>query len=179
MENNTSTIEFEMPEDVSVVRYINEILKNNSVKKNTRDWNTWMTGTEGKESQVLIIKNTAKIIVQEKLPNERIIELLQRHLEVSKETAGRIILDIKTKLIPFAKVVNLYEESLAIIQAGIKKPDITNVEENAKINEATKKFSEENKSKILEEISLPTDQASNNKFSSEKKGPDSYREPIE
>ena len=44
------------------------------------------------------------------IPEEKLVELLEKHLEVSKETAEKIISDIKEKLIPYIKIINIEEK---------------------------------------------------------------------
>jgi len=183
MEKNNQEIEFEMPGDVSVVVAINDILRKNGIKKNAINWLDWAEGKEDKESQVVIVRDTALIMAQKRIPEEKLAEFLQKHLETSKETAEKIIQDIKLKIVPFAKIVDL-EKERELLPPGVKKIEVANVEENAKKMQKEKKFTEENKSKIIEESSLAEaeydkEKLKINKFTTEKKGPDTYREPVE
>ena len=198
--NNNQIIDFVLPGDITLAEVIDDILKKNGLKESLEEY--YDESNKDKEPRVVIIRNAALVILQKKIPEEKLVELLQKHLETSQETAQKTVNDINQKLIPFAKIINLEKESkiedqkeefreklIEKINANrniatedeekyplpySKKLDITNVEENAKIIQKEKKFTEENKNKTIEE----TKKFGDNKFANEKKDQDTYREPI-
>jgi len=107
-------IVFNLPEEITTIDVIDEILKSHGLEENSKDFFNKIIAEEelGKESKVSIIKDVAVLIVQKKIPENKIVELLGKHLEIPQETAEKIIQDIKEKLVPYAKVIDLEKESI-------------------------------------------------------------------
>jgi hypothetical protein len=58
----------------------------------------------GKESRATIVKDAATAMAKKLIPKEKLVELLQKHLETNKEIAEKIVADIASTLIPSAKI---------------------------------------------------------------------------
>ena len=169
IEKYNQNIDFDLPEELDLIDVIYAILEKNKIKDTIEQWQKRAERRE--ESQAIIIGNAAVVLVRKIAPDEKVIELLQKYLTISPEIARNIITDIKLKLIPYAVIL---DEKKSPVQVGVKETTVKNVEQNAKINEVDKKFTEENKNKILENLPPTPPQVI-----IEKKGPDTYREPIE
>lgn len=182
-------IDFELPGDKSVIDTIYDIIKDNGLVESPEKLLDRYRSK--KESPALIIRDAALIIFQKKIPDEKLAEILAKHLETSKEIAVRVVGDIKEKLVPYIKIVDSTKDKEASVQEiliekikrgipedqssqqeismpspePVKKVQIESVEENA---EKLKKQREEivRPGTIGEEL--------------QKKGQtDKYREPIE
>ena len=157
--------------------------------------------SQDKESRAFIIKDATLVILQKKVPEKKLVEFLEKHLETSKETAEKIVQDIKTKLIPFAKISSAEdlaienqkekyrEDLLKKINTNrnipttneeekaplpyYKKTDIADVEKNSE------NMSREGKNIITEEKSKFQKRAEENKELPQNTIPDTYREPVE
>lgn len=57
-----------------------------------------------KESRRTIIRNAAITLAKKIIPEKKIIELLQKYLELPKESVEKIIRDVKNKLLPLLLV---------------------------------------------------------------------------
>lgn len=79
---------------------IDEILKNNGLEESDEDF--FNKFDKDMEPRTLIIRDAALIIAQKKIPEEKLAELLQKHLETSQETSLKIVQDVKEKILPFA-----------------------------------------------------------------------------
>jgi len=109
MENhNNKKIIFDVPGDADMVDIIDEILKNNGIEETLDEFEGALENNE--ESKLIIVRDTAKVILQKKIPEKKLIELLAEHLEIPQETAEKIIQEIKEKLIPYAKIIDLEKE---------------------------------------------------------------------
>jgi len=179
MQKKTQEITFDLPEDTILIDVIDEILKNNNLEETAENFFNLLD-----DSHTLIIQNTAIAMVEKVDSQTAITEDLTKKLGITQQTAEKIIMEINQKLIPYAKIINPEEETRHLqvvsgareIEPTIKKVNHINVEENAKINAETKKFTDEVK-RISQEN---RDKKFNvGKFSEEKKGSDQYREPIE
>lgn len=143
---------------------IKQILKNNGLEEDETEASEKVS--QGRESRSMIIKDALIAIQQRKISEERLAELLQKHLETSKETAEKIIQDINQKIILPAKTSDLeentettpydkekYKEELLdkvrrnkvpteskpeTADSSPKNPSIKDVEDNAKNMEAKK-----------------------------------------
>jgi len=172
MENNQRII-FDLPEYTTLLDVIDEILKNNGVEESDEEF--FDKDIRGEEPRGIIIRDAALTIAEKKLPEDKLIDFLQKHLKTSKETAEKIVSDIKQKIMPFAKKVsdglpvdagrpqmgNAASDVLSIKKEPLpydKKIEFKNVEKNAE---------ELKKARTV----LPQEQ--------EHKGSDEYREPIE
>ncbi len=98
-------IHFILPEDISMAEIINDILKNNGL--NESDEELFSKLRQSREPRFIIVRDAALTIAEKKIPEKKLIELLEKHLEISSEIAQRIIYDISQKLIPYAKVIEL------------------------------------------------------------------------
>ncbi|OGZ63722.1 MAG: hypothetical protein A3A98_00315 [Candidatus Staskawiczbacteria bacterium RIFCSPLOWO2_01_FULL_40_39] len=163
---NNQRIVFNLPEDTTIVEVIDEILKNNGLEENNKEFINKLK--QEKEPKFSVAKDAAITLAQKKIPEKKLIELLAKHLETSKENAEKIVRDIKQKLIPYAKKVPTEEplKKKEIIQAESqksplpysKKIETANVEENAeKLQKARTVIQQKEESK----------------------GPDSYRETLD
>lgn len=105
--NLNQRMAFVLPEGVTVVDVIDEILTNNNIGESDDEY--FNKSAQGKEPRLLITRDAAVVLFEKKVPENKLVELLAKHLETSKETAQKIIADIKQKLIPYAKKVPLVE----------------------------------------------------------------------
>ncbi len=169
MENNKKVIDFDLPEDKSIIDVIYDVLEKNGLGLG-EDPDTWPD--ESEETQAMIIRSAAITIFQKKIPGEKLIEFLQKHLKTSKETAENIVTDIKEKLIPYAIVIEekkmpelsvqeillekiknnvSFKENPPLPITKVKKVEIKNVEDNAELHQRDKIYTDEMKKIIQEE----------------------------
>ena len=190
-ESLNAKIIFELPETTIIEKIINEILKDNNLEESSDEASR--KSTQGGESRAIILKDNISVVLQKKIPDEKLVEFLVKHLEISEEVAMKIIRAIHEKIITFAKITNANEENSvydkekykeALLNkirgnkstAGANKeasampykknPSITDVEDNA---EAMQK---ENKLIIPNSEKLAPQQK-------QEKQPDPYKEAIE
>lgn len=161
MPNNIKNkkIIFTLPENITLVETIEEILQKNGFQESNEDFDALI---DDSESHAMIIKDAALIIYQKKIPESKLAGLLEKHLGTSKETTENIIQNIKQKLVPFAKEISTDEEKTGLstqeiildkIRGGtktrgaphssaekVKGAEIKDVEENAeKLKKAGKR----------------------------------------
>ena len=202
MEKNNKKIVFDLPEEAVLGDIFDEILKNNNLEETTEDF--FASIKNNQDPRVLILIDAAKIIFQKKIPEEKIIELLQKHLDVSKEAAEKIVVDIKQKITPYVKEVsidNIDNKSIKEISAQefilekIKKnmpnqqPSYSQISETEKVKKVEIKNVEENaknlkKSDLRDEVKtqqISKEENSNKNTIEQPKDnkKDVYREPIE
>src|SRR6185295_11611087 len=91
-------------EKTSVVEIILRILKDNKLEENDEEYVDKVT--KGIETRLIIIRDTIRVLVEKKIPERKIAELLTEHLQTSPEIAGKIIVEIKEKLVPFARIAS-------------------------------------------------------------------------
>jgi hypothetical protein len=103
MENNRSII-FLMPEGIERNDVINQILSNNGLPESNAEYSE--KRNRGLEPRFLIIRDAAIAMAQHPIPDEKVVALLQDHLKTSPEVARRIVEELKTKLIPYAKLAD-------------------------------------------------------------------------
>lgn len=132
---------------------------------------------EGKKPRTNIIIRAASDLVLNKISETGFISTLEKQLEITKQTAEKIINDVKEKLLSTAKIVTVGEiktlEEETIIATPIKPPiGLEKTEEEAL--EPVLKTPSRAKKPLISEISEKTKKA---KKPSQK--PDTYREPIE
>ena len=168
MSSLNQNIIFDLPEETDLVDVIYNILEKNQIKDDPDQW--FEREKSGQDSQAVIIKHAAIVLFKKIAPDEKIAELLQKHLAISQEIAKNIIQDIKLKLVAYMKLDNA-----GTIPPGIKNPETKNVAENAKISEENKKYTQDTK-EILQN-NQPKPITSNQQNSPQKS--DNYREPIE
>lgn len=161
-QKNNKRVDFELPGDASVIGVMYEILEANGLSRRN-DPATWPD--ESEESQVSIITNAAIAIFKNMAPEEKLIALLAKHLHVKKETAERVVADIKRKLIPYAKEVSRREIPLEGKMPTVKKVAVREVEKNAE-ELRKKRVPSTQKDTIEEQLER-------------KEQPDSYRETVE
>ncbi|MDO8530299.1 MAG: hypothetical protein Q7S10_02750 [bacterium] len=187
--SSSQQIVFNLSEDVTLLEVIKNILENNNLKESDEDF--FNKDKRGKEPRAIIIKGAAVSVFEKKVPEKKIVEFLAKHLEVSEETAEKIVGDIKQKLIPFAKIVDTEKEE-EIQKAAephpeikidrekiipfVKKVETKNVEENAKkmggnMTENKETIQADLNAQEIKKVKtvLPPE---------EKKGPDNYRESL-
>ena len=185
-----------MPNDISVIDFIYDILDKNNLRGPQHAW----IEMNNKESRAIIMRDAALVLFQKKIPEKKLVEFLEKHLETSTETAEKVVEDIRENLVPYIKITStensetegqkekyrqellkkisisrntpIESEEKETPMSYYKKLDITDVEKNAE------KMKQEGKNIMTEE---------KNKFqrkSEEDKKPqnitpDTYREPIE
>jgi len=94
---------FDLPENIVAIEVIGEILKNNGLEESSKEFfNKSIKGIEPKKN---IVRDAAIALFEKKIPEEKLSNLLTKHLETSKETAEKIIQNVKERLIPYAKEV--------------------------------------------------------------------------
>jgi len=198
---------FELPdESTDLVDVIYDILDKNGLGLSD-DPDKW---PEEKEKTQAITIQDAAIDVFKKIPEEKILLSLQKYLNIDSQKAKDVLFDIQQKIVPYIKVtkpgelsaqeiimekIRSHQEAPQTPSSGIKKPSITNVEENAQALQKEKKYTDDFKkftqeefekkpAKTIEKIpikELPDqeDQIRRNGFDDQKASQDSYREPIE
>lgn len=149
MEKNNKKIIFDLPGETVLVDVFDEILKNNGLEETTDDFLKSIENNQ--EPRVLILIDSAKVIFQKKISEEKTVELLQKHLKTSKEVAEKIVTNIKQKIIPYAKEVSTGEyekEQRANLKLSSQEIILKKIKENTPI-EQYDSLSEE-KVKIVE-----------------------------
>ena len=192
MENTNKKIIFLIPdENTSFVQIISGILEKNGIQNINDD----LLEKEDDSKWMTVIK-TIKDLFDKKITEEKMTELLQNELKVSKESATAITKELKEKIIPFGKKINIPDDDKPyqpqnIDPASFKfiKNDLTDVSGTPIITTAPV----EKKSTVpvsprprikkpieTEEVKKfpPTTQQPNTSPPSNQ-GPDAYREPIE
>ena len=145
METDTKNIVFNLPENITSADIISQLLKSNGLEESDEEF--FNKDAEGIEPRFVIVRDAVRTMVEKKIPDEELIGILSKHLEIKKEVAENIIKNIREKLIPFAKVVDSQEES-----GEPRKPKAKD-EENRK--EAFRKAKEELLRKIGKNIPTP------------------------
>ena len=174
-----------MPEEISMVDVIEEILNRNELQETSEEF--FNKDIKGIEPRKIIIRDAAISIFQKKIPENKLVELLEKHLETSKETAQKIVSEIKQKLIPYAKVWEPTKEDLSYLKykehADLKEKFVhyKNKNEPAGEKPIEKPFDiAQGKEKIISPVDkeerkvktvIPQEE--------QKRGPDDYREAIE
>ena len=100
---NPKRIIFTLPEETTLTKTIFGILKNNGLEETLDEY--FNKSIKGGESRLIIIRDAALVLAQKKVSEEKLAELLARHLEVSIEVTKKIVDEINQKLIPYAKEV--------------------------------------------------------------------------
>ncbi len=75
-----------------------DILESNGFKESEEEFDKYIF--EEKETRANIIRGIMIAIAKKITPDEELIENLQKHLEISKESAENLVKDIKSKLLP-------------------------------------------------------------------------------
>ena len=106
--NKKQRIILDLPGETTMVEVIEDILKNNGLEESDDDY--FYKSIKGEESRFIVMRDACFVIAKRKIPEDKLLEILAEHLETSKETAEKILSDIKQKLIPFAKWVPIITE---------------------------------------------------------------------
>jgi len=175
--SNNKKIIFELPEELILFRVIFDIIKNNGIKESKAE--ALNKEVNGKDSMFKIVADTAYVVAEKKIPEKKLVELLEKHLETSKETAEKILSDIKEKLIPYAKEVSPTEDEKENSQDFSAQELILEKIRNNPYQKQTIPLSEEPIEKVKNiEIKNVEENADKLKRGG-KRGPDTYRETIE
>ncbi len=159
-----------------------EIIKKYNLQE--RDEELYKKYAEGKEGQVKIIRDAVKTIAKKIIPDEKLAELLEKHLRVSRDIINKMIQDIKSNLLPlllmfpeekfndpiFREEISkkVFGEEKGTILPYDKKIEIKDVDKNAeKIKQVGKT--------LKTEFIVP--EKENQQVQNQK--PDTYRESIE
>jgi hypothetical protein len=175
MENSNKKIIFSIPGEDSVTDIVYSILQNNGLPETISE--SVEKSINNIPSKSNILKSAVYDLANKKITEIALVQLLQTQLQTTEAVAKKIVSDVNQRLIPFAKEKDFsleQEETLQPIKdtekdsfsSFIKKPEITNVEENEKIKYPEPKMSQKN----------PLPEKPIEKKSS---GSDTYREPIE
>lgn len=175
------------PDEAKLV--FSKILEKNNLQETDQEFYNYLDSN--KETRRMIVRDAVRIMAKKILPEEKLIELLINHLTMQRDLAVKLIQEIKIQLLPLLLVFPeeklqdpVFQDEVSQKASGVEKLnpsmgvkpiDIKNVEKNAKINEANKKFTQENKNIILENQESKKIEPPNNPTL---KKPDSYREPI-
>jgi len=184
MENKKTT--FILPDEITIIDVISEILINNNLESSSSDILNKLR--REKISKFIIIRDAALSFAGKKITEKDLLLSLQKQLDISEDSAKKIVNDIKQKLMPFAKIINFDVEESPPPKVSsdeedsfspfVKKPDVLNVEENKKLidrpaflkDAVPKKYNVEKEEKLKDiAIQKPIKNNAN----------DSYREPIE
>jgi hypothetical protein len=79
-----------------------DILKNHGLEESDAEY--FNKSIKGQEPRFMIIRAAAITILQKKIPEQKLIELLEEHLEIPKNTAEKILSDTKEKILPELKI---------------------------------------------------------------------------
>ncbi len=185
--NNNQKIVFSLPEDITIIDVIFGILKNNALEETPAE--TCEKRTKANPSRLIIIRDAAKSIAENKLSEKDLIFSLQRQLDIPKETAEKLINEIKEKIVSFAKKITIGKETASPLKIIPQEksfpieegfPTIKTLPTN---NNESKIIIEENiigkkreKSKSAEKIRKIIE---TQKSKPSQKSSDIYREPID
>jgi len=170
-------IAFSFPEEITTVDVIHEILENNGLPESNQEYVDKLT--KEVEPRMKIARDAAIAMFEKKVPENKVAELLAKHLETSPEIAKKIVVDINQKLIPYAKVITDEEEPKRETAKPAaptppppkmpysKKIEIPNVEENAANMEKSEQLQKART--VIPQPETPKPQGA----------PDPYKEPIE
>ena len=109
METDTKSIIFNFPGDVTSADIIEQILLTSGLGENEEEFSE--KDAKGIEPRFIIVRDTAYAMIGKKIPEEKMVEILAKHLETSKETAQKIIQDINEKIVPFARTTSSDSEA--------------------------------------------------------------------
>lgn len=100
---------FDLPESADAISVIDEILENNDLKEGVEEF--FNKSIKGVSPRKITIRDATIDIFQKKTSEKKLVELLVKQLEISKQVAENIIKDINEKLIPYAKIIDLTKEA--------------------------------------------------------------------
>lgn len=158
-------LEFDLPEEVSLMDIIYEILEKNNLEGTIEER---IHEFESGESRALIIRDAALVMYRKKIPEDKLAEFLAKHLRISKETAKKVILEIRERIVPYIreeKSLSTQEIILRKIRGASQKQNIQpTTDSKEKIKTVEIKNVEENAEALKKEG---------------RRGPDKYREVFE
>lgn len=161
--------------DTGPVVVVSGILKKYNLEESSEE--AYKKIKEGKKPRTNIIIQAASDLVLNKISEKDFISTLEKQLEITKQTAEKIINDVKEKLLSTAKKITAKEfeisEEKSIVATLIKPPiGLKKTEEEAL--EPVLKTPSRAKKPLVSEISEKTKEAKK-----PSKKPDVYRESIE
>ena len=182
MEKDTQRIIFILPEDITSTQIITDILNNNGITNLSDD-----IGNKNITPRIVTVNRATKDFFDKKITEEKMSELFQKELGVTKEKSTNIINNLKEKLIPFAKKITIPSDTIQVATPGnfdgdMKFESPIGVEDaikNSNVVMDTQKnvdvpISTKPKVKKVSEIKVEP-----KIDTKQRKGPDTYREPIE
>lgn len=153
MENNDKDLVAIFPDKAELV--FSDILKNYGLGETDKEFNEYIS--DDKESREMTIRDAVTVLVQKRAPEEKIVELLQKYIEVPRDIVEKLIIDIKGKLLPLLVIVQ--EEKLEDPESrqeiskkvfGDEKP-----RDNKQANELLKKIIEHQNIPVAKEENKP------------------------
>jgi hypothetical protein len=191
MANDNQRIVFSIPdEETTATTIISDILEKNGFADPLDD-----IASQDKTPRIVIVNNVAKDFFDEKITEEKMADLFQTELNVSRETATSIINSLKEKLIPFGKKVDVppdreTQKMPERFRFGARIEPVTQVEKPMEEKETTPEIPmpqlNTSRTPAFEQTKIPASPKPKFKKITEakptakqNKGPDSYREPIE
>src|SRR3989344_8218117 len=103
--NSHQRIIFNLPGETTTAEVMLEILKNNKLEENKLEF--LKKSIKGEDTHLSIIRDATFTMVEKKIPEEKLVELSAKHLGVPKDSAERIVADIKKKIIPYAQIIDM------------------------------------------------------------------------
>jgi len=79
-----------------------DILKSFGLQETDEEFDEYILHNQ--ESRESIARDAVVVMAKKLIPQEKLIEILQKHLQIPKESAGGIIINIKNKLLPLLLV---------------------------------------------------------------------------
>lgn len=159
-----------------------DILKNHGLEETDDDFDRYIS--EDKETKEMIIRDAITVIVQKKIPETKLVEFLQKHLEIPSESVEKILRDIRRQLLPSLLVYPeeklndpVFREEVSKKISGYEKKTIQNPHEPSKEREI---IPQKEKLPYAKKVEVKNVEENAEKINQEgKRGPDVYREPIE
>ncbi len=186
MEKSNQRLIFDLPEDVSSAKIISDILQKNGVAEDTFE----DLSDKERTPKIVIISRAIENFFGKTVSEQKMAELFQDELKITKETALQIVNDLKTKLIPFARKITIPADGKIIAKVVPPKFELPTISENIpKEERPSQNFKKpaiptEENPKILTGIKpkikkLPEIKQDLKPNITQKNGPYTYREPIE
>lgn len=168
-----------------MVEVIDEILSNNSLAESDQEFLD--KSDNGLEPRLIIIRDAALVMAEKKVPEKKIVELLQEHLETSKEIAQNIVNEINQKLIPYAKAISDEEETTPSENSDYSQELLEKIQQNAPTKTPKeeplpayeKKIEISNVEKNAEKLTKARTVINQEKKPAQGGKPDPYKEPLE
>lgn len=161
---------FDLPGEVDTVDALGDILKKYGLEESLDDFFEKLENDE--EPKEIVLRDAALALAQKRAPEEKIVELLQKHLRTTPEVSNKIVADLKEKIIPYFRVVDLeqlektlkeeaerrmknrslQEELAEAIEEGISFEELQKEKEKQKLNPLVKKAETKNVEENAEKI---------------------------